>query len=145
MSERTNDTNSNFWQDYPKYDQMTRQLAAAQMRIAMAYGSALIKYHNDFMQPFWIALDAFMSTEKDKIMRHPPADSIQDYVELLQFNLQVAEKGFYSSLNAKVDFHGTKINQAFEAWLNTIFGRDGETIIDFSEKVALLLETVLYT
>ena len=145
MSEPTNDTKSKFWQDFPKYDQMGPQLAAAQMRAAMAYGSALIKYHNDFMQPFWIALDAFMSTEKDKIMRHPPADSVRDYVELLQFNLQVAEKGFYSSMNAMVDFHGTKINQAFEAWLNTFFGRDGETILEFSEKGALLLETVLYT
>ena len=144
MSEHTNDTKSNLWQVYPKYEHMAGQLAAAQMRIAMAYGSALVKYHNDFMQPFWIALDAFMSTEKDKIMRHPPADSIQDYVELLQFNLQVAEKGFYSSLNAKVDFNGSKISQAFEAWLNTIFGRDGETILDFSENEALLLETVLY-
>jgi hypothetical protein len=144
MSVDVSDTNSKFWQDLPEYNRMFLQLATAHMRAAMTYGSALFKYHNEFMQPYWIALDAFLSTEKDKLMRHPPADSIRDYFELLQFNLQVAEKGFYSSLNEMVNYQSEKNNRALEAWMNTIFGRGGETIIDFTEKEARLLETVLY-
>ena len=144
MGADSKDTNSNFWQDLPEYNRMILQLASANMRAAMTYGSALYKYHNEFMQPYWIALDAFLSTEKDKLMRHPPADSFRDYFELLQFNLQVAGKGFYSSLNQMIDYQGEKNNRAFGAWLNTIFGRQGETIADFTEKEARLLETVLY-
>ena len=109
---------------------MFLQLTAAQMRTRMAYGSALVKYHNDFMQPFWTALNAFLSTEQDNLMRHPPADSLQDYIELLQFNLQVAEKGFDSGLNAMLGYHGARPHKAMQAWLNTIFKREGETIVD---------------
>ena len=144
MSANTDDTIDDFWQELPAYHRMILQLAAAQMRTGTAYGGAVSKYHQEFMQPFWIALNAFLSTEKDKLMRHPPAESMRDYVELLLFNLQVAEKGFYSSLNAMTDVHGPKINQAFEAWLNTIFKSGGETIVEFFEKEARLLETILY-
>ncbi len=144
MNAHTDDTIDKFWQDLPEYHRMILQLAAAQMRTGVAYGSALVKYHNDFMQPFWIALNAFLSTEQEKLMRHPPADSLRDYIELLQFNLQVAEKGFHSGLNAMLDYHGARTNKAMQAWLNTIFKREGETIVDFTENEARLLETLLY-
>jgi len=133
-----------FWQNLPEYQRMMLQLAAAQMRTGAAYGNALVKYHQEFMQPFWIALEAFLTTEKEKILRHPPADSMRDYLELLQFNLQVAEKGFHSGLNAMLDYHGTRTNKAMQAWLNTVFNREGETIVEFTENEARLLETLLY-
>ena len=144
MGAGSNETNGDYWQNFPEYQRLIFQLASANLRTAITYNSALFKYHNEFMQPFWIALDAFLSTEKDKLMRHPPADSFRDYFELLQFNLQVAGKGFYSSLNKMVDYQGEKNNRALGAWLNTILGRDGETIADFTAKEARLLETVLY-
>ena len=81
MGADRNGTNRDFWQDFPKYHRMILQLASANLRTAMTYGSALFKYQNEFMQPYWIALDAFLSTEKDKLMRHPPADSFRDYFE----------------------------------------------------------------
>jgi hypothetical protein len=124
---------------------MTLQLAAAQTRTGVAYGSALVKYHQEFIQPFWIALEAFLSTEKEKLLRHPPADSLRDYFELLQFNLQVAENGFQSGLNAMLGYHGTRANKAMQAWLNTILRREGETIVDFAENEARLLESLIYT
>jgi len=133
-----------FWQDLPEYQRMMLQLAAAQMRTGVAYGSTLFKYHQEFMQPFWTALDAFFSTEKEKFLCHPPADSMRDYFELLQFNLQVAEKGFHSGMNAMLGHHGTKANEAMQAWLNTVFKREGDTIVDFAENEARLLETLLY-
>jgi len=138
------DAIAKFWRDFPEYQDRVFQLAAAQMRTGAAYGSAFLKYHQEFMVPFWIALDAFLSSEKEKLLRHPPADSMRDYYELLLFNLQVAEKGFQSGLNAMVAYHGARAGKAMEAWLNTIFARDGETIVDFTENEARLLETLLY-
>jgi len=144
MNTNIHGTAVKFWQDLPEYHCRMLQLAAAQMRTGAAYGNALVKYHQEFMQPFWIALEAFLTTEKEKILRHPPADSMRDYVELLQFNLQVAEKGFHSGLNAMLDYHGARTNKAVQAWLNTVFKRDGETLVEFAENEARLLETLLY-
>jgi alpha-beta hydrolase superfamily lysophospholipase len=144
MNADIDDATLNFWQDLPEFQRMMLQLAAAQMRTGIAYGNTLIKYHQEFMQPFWIALEAFLSTEKEKLLRHPPADSMRDYLELLQFNLQVADKGFHSGMNAMLGYHGAKANKAMQAWQNTIFKREGETIVDFTENEARLLETLLY-
>jgi hypothetical protein len=69
---------------------------------------------------------------------------MRDYVELLQFNLQVGEKGFHSGMNAMLEYHGTRANDAVQAWLNTVYKLDGETIVDFTENEARLLETLLY-
>jgi pimeloyl-ACP methyl ester carboxylesterase len=144
MNAHIDDQTLKYWQDLPENYRMMMQLAAAQMRTGAAYGSALVKYHQEFMQPFWVALNAFLSTEQDKIQRHPPADSMQDYFELLQFNLQVAEKGFNSGLNAMLGYHDARADKAMQAWQNTLFKRDGQTIVEFTENEARLLETLIY-
>ena len=137
MKAEIDEAPAKFWEDLSEYQRMTLQLTAAQMRTGSAFGTALIKYHQEFMQPFWIALDAFLSTEKEKLLSHPPADSMRDYFELLQFNLQVAEKGFRSGLEAMLGYHGNRASEGIQAWLNTILKRDGDTIVEFAEKEAL--------
>ena len=144
MNTGIDDATAKFWQFLPEQYGLMLRLATAQMRTGVAYNSALVKYHQEFMQPFWIALNAFLSTEKDKLQRHPPADSMRDYFELLQFNLQVAEKGFSSGLNGMLEYHGARSGKAMQAWLDTMVRQDGEMIVDFTENEARLLETLLY-
>ena len=144
MNDQLDDAAAKIWQDLSDYQRMTLQLTSAQMRTASAYSNALVNYHQEFMQPFWVAMNAFLSTEQEKLLSHPPADSMRDYLELLQFNLQVAEKGFQSGLQAMLGYHGNRADQGMQAWLNTIYKRDGETIADFAEKEAQLLENLLY-
>ncbi len=50
------------------------------------YFNGVFKYLNEFMTPFWIALNSFNATEREKLARHTPQDSLRDYLELLQFN-----------------------------------------------------------
>ena len=88
----------------------------------------MFKYLNEFMTPFWIALNSFNATEREKLVRHTPQDSLRDYLELLQFNIQVAQRGYDSSMKAMTDFHMNELSRAFNSWLNTIFDREGEDI-----------------
>jgi hypothetical protein len=134
----------NFWQNIPEYQRMTLQFSSAQTRTALAYSGALFKYHQEFMQPFWIALEAFLSTENEKLASHLPADSLRDYIELLRFNLQVAKKGFHSGMEAMLGYHGNRAKEGMQAWLNTAYNLEGETLGDFAEKEASLLENLLY-
>ena len=39
------------------------------------YFNGVFKYLNEFMTPFWIALNSFTATERDKIVRHTPQES----------------------------------------------------------------------
>ncbi len=114
-----------------------------QMKASQAYSKGLTTYINEFMTPFWISLNAFSDTEKGKLGSHLPYESLRDYVELLQFNLQVAEKGFNSSLGMMSDYHSREMTEAFSAWLNTVFDRGGEDIDEFMARQAKALEQVV--
>ncbi|MCG6878100.1 MAG: metal transporter [Deltaproteobacteria bacterium] len=115
-----------------------------QMKISQTYCKGLTTYLNDFMTPFRIALNAFSETEKDKLRNHTPYESLRDYVELLQFNLQVAEKGLNSSVGLMSDYHSKEATEAFSAWLNTVFDRGGEDIETFMGRQSKALEQVVY-
>lgn len=108
------------------------------------YWNGIFKYINEFMTPFWIALNSFTATEREKLVRHTPHDNIRDYLELLQFNIQVANKGANSTARIMHDYHLKEISRAFSAWLNTMFQREGEHIDEFVSRQAHLLEKVVY-
>ena len=120
------------------------QITANLFRIYQAYWTGVLKYNNEFMLPYWIALNSFLTTEKDKILRHTPIDSIKDYFELLQFNLQVAGKGLVSSFGMMTDYHAEKGPQAFDALLEMIGGRNGNAFATLLAKEAELLEKIVY-
>lgn len=117
----------------------SEQITASQM-----FWNGVLKYINDFMTPYWIALNAFTDTEQEKLATHPPWESIRDYLELLQFNLQVAEKGFNSSIRSIHDYHLKEMTRAFSAWLNTNFDQEGEDINTYMARQAKLMEKVVY-
>ncbi|HNQ85874.1 MAG TPA: metal transporter [Deltaproteobacteria bacterium] len=108
------------------------------------YFNGIYKYINEFMTPFWVALNSFNATERDKLVRHTPEESIRDYLELLLFNIQVAQSGMKSSLDTMNEFHLKELSRAFSAWLNTVFERDGEDMQAFVERQARLMEKVVY-
>ena len=115
-----------------------------QMKIQKACTRGLTTYINEFMAPFWTALNAFSDTEKGKLMHHTPQESLRDYVELLQFNLQVVEKGFNGSLSLMGEYHSRKMTEAFSAWLNTLFDREGEDLESFTARQAKIFERLVY-
>jgi hypothetical protein len=110
-----------------------------------AYWTGVLKYTNEFMLPYWTALNAFLATEKDKLARHTPGESARDYLELLQFNLQVYEKGWISSFRSMNDFHSAQASRFWPAWLSSLTGHNGsENIVRFMDCTARLLDQVVY-
>lgn len=116
---------------------------ADQILATQNYWNGVLKYFNEFNTPFWIALNAFNAVEKDKLTRTQPWETARDYVELMQFNYQVAEKGFNGSLASMQDYHRGQLNKAFTAWFNTIFKTDGDDVVDVAAKQAKLIDIVV--
>lgn len=140
VSNPFHDSWENYWEKLIKVLQAGNQ----QVKANLLYWDGLSKYLHEFMIPFWIALQSFNSLERKKIMNHPLWESIQDYLELFQFNLQVAEKGARSSLLVLNRFHSQDFNQALSAWINTFFDQQGEDINHFLTRRTRLLEQVIY-
>jgi hypothetical protein len=117
--------------------------ATEQSRAAQTYATGVLKYLIEFTAPFWVALNAFSSTEEKKLGRTLPWESMVDYIELIRFNQQVAEKGLASTLSSMNRFHARKASEGFFAWLNTLFGREGEDLTAFVARQRRLLDTVV--
>ena len=115
-----------------------------QVKIAQTYWNGVLKYLGEFMTPYWVALNSFTALEKEKLAHHLPWESLRDYLELLQFNVQVAEKGFNSSLKMMHEYHLEELTRAFSAWLNTFLGHEGEDISTYMARQAKLMEKVVY-
>ena len=107
------------------------------------YLNGLANYTTEFMTPYWTALHAFMSLEKEKIATHgPTTDTFRDYAELFQFNLQIARTGYWSGLLAVNDYCAREYEKAFSALLNTVFDREGYDFKDIRERRLRLIEMV---
>ena len=118
--------------------------ALDQARMMQTYWLGLTRYILDFMSPSFFAVDAFGSLENQKLKEHPPWENVRDYLALLEFNLGLAEKGMASGLKAMNDYHAHQVDQAMNAWLNTIHHRKGSDIAEFMAKQARLMELVVH-
>jgi len=106
--------------------------------------NGLYRYYFDFMAPFWVALNSFQAMEKIKLGNHAPEETVRDYLELLQFNLQIAKKGLVSTLRSANQYHAREWGRAFAAMLNTWTGAGSQDILAYSEKKAKILEELVY-
>ena len=121
------------------------ELTSNVIRAYQAYWAGVMKYANEFTLPFWTALNSFLNTEKDKIVRHNPTETISDYLELLLFNFQVAGKGAASTFGAMNDYHHRKGTGALDAWLKMLGGDNGQALASLVGQEAELLEKLVYT
>lgn len=115
-----------------------------QLQAAQTWGAGVYRYIGEFSQPFWTALNAFLTLEGDKVRRHSPWESLEDYLELFLFNLQVAQQGLDSSLRQMTGYHAAKHAEVLEAWRRTWAGQAGDSVGDVLTRQARLLDQVVY-
>lgn len=115
-----------------------------QARMMQTYWVGLCRYLLDFMEPSFYALESFSTVESDKLRKHSPWENLQDYAALWEFNLRLAEKGLAHGMKAIQEFHAQQMEQAAQAWLNTLRSQNGEDIAAFMAKQARLMELVVH-
>ena len=110
---------------------------------AQTYWYGVLKYTNEFMVPFWTALESFLSLEQKKGTSLPVEQTAKDYLELLQFNIQIANKGLASSVTAATDYHLRKMSELLEATLHTIFSGNGKSLAGYTARQLQLLDLTI--
>ncbi len=108
------------------------------------YWNGVFKYINEFMAPFWTALNSFNAAEQRKIPRRSPHENLKDYLQLINFNIQMLSKGLKSSAGLMNDFHLQDLYRGAHAAMGTYFKQDGEDCLCFAERQKKLLEKVVY-
>ncbi len=106
------------------------------------YLSAFSKYSNDFIIPYLIATSYFNNVEKQKLWSTSPLESVQSYMELLAFNLDLIGKSVSGSLKAMTHSGKMEMENAIAAVFNTLFCSEGEDIEGFLARQARMMDVM---
>ena len=146
-----NDFLFSFWNSYHAFVELGKSKHESALETSMytskasqTYLLGMLTYMNDFMHPYWTAANSFTQREKEKLAKTLPLESLLDYLELVQFNLQVAERGFTGSLKGMDDYHRRETAKASMAWLNSFFDQNEDNLHDYSRRQARLMDLLVY-
>jgi hypothetical protein len=111
------------------------------------YYAGFSKYANEFTVPYLMATLYFSGVEQKKLFKTPPLESIQSYMDLLEFNMGLFTRGFQSSMKAIFSYNQYEMQNAIAAVIKTFFPfirGEGEDLGDFiarqSELIKILAE-----
>ncbi|MCX7635276.1 MAG: hypothetical protein N2Z74_05975, partial [Syntrophales bacterium] len=113
-------------------------------KFSQLYGLGVLKYTVEFMVPYWTALQSFQRLERDKLRRTFILQSLFDYLELMQFNIQIAEKGFLGSLSQLRDFRGREAVRAASALVDSLLATEGAGVQTYTDELVRMAERVIY-
>jgi len=113
-------------------------------RAAQVYGEGVLRYFQDFTEAFMIAVADFEGVEREKVLKTPPQENVNDYAHILRMNYDLADKAMRASIATMAEYHFSKFNKACEAFLTTISGREGKKIDQFSAEQTELLNRVVH-
>lgn len=159
-------TNQNYWLNLPVYlndatylywrtvssfmdvEKANRESSVDATLDAMKAGQlfllGILAYLHDFMIPYWTATNSFTALEKKKLLETPPLETALDYLQLMQFNLQVAEKGLTGSLKGLHDYSLREGAEALQALTNTFLDREVVHLKDYTARQARQLDMLVY-
>lgn len=133
---------SGFLQRAPKWKSQMVETSLNSIKSAMIFGNGVLKYTGEFMEPSWDALNAFCNTERRKLPSTPYLETMSGYADLFQLNVDLGSQAMISPL-ALNDYLLRQMNEAFAAFLNTLFDGEGEDLAQFTARKAQLLDLVV--
>ncbi len=115
-----------------------------QTKAAQTYWVGLCRSVSDFMTPSMMALNSFAEAERENLDDLPLQDVGGEYQDFWQTLLLLTERGFNSALKTMNDFQLRQMDEAFKAWVNTIFDREGEDLASFMTRQAKALKLLVH-
>ena len=112
------------------------------MNASNNYLTAFSKYANDFVIPYLIATSYFNNVEKRKLRSTSPFETVQFYMELLAFNLDLIGRCINGSMKAITHSGKMEMENAITAMFNTLFCSDGEDIEAFLARQAKMMDVM---
>ncbi len=116
--------------------------AFAQTIAAQDYWNGMFRYVMAFMAPSVNALNAFTTTEEEKLSANSPAENLEDYSELFKLNVRLAGAAMTGSLRAMNSFFYSTLSKSFLAWMNSF--EDEDCLYNFASRLQEVLKVTLH-
>jgi poly(3-hydroxyalkanoate) synthetase len=107
-------------------------------RYSLAWVTAFDHYRHDFESAYFTAAKTALAASAERPL------SVVDSMHLYRRKLELAEQAYRASIEKMLDFHTEQAFDGYQAWINTMFGLEGEKLIEFAEREASVMEGVAY-
>jgi hypothetical protein len=112
------------------------------MSASQNYLTAMTKYTNDFMLPYLIAISYFNNVEKYRLWSVSPLETVQSYMDLLAFNLDLIGKSLTGGMQAMANSGKKEMENAVAAIFNTLFCADSEDLEAYLERQTKMMDVM---
>lgn len=131
--------------NFPEWNSKMIEASLNKAEALQILSKGFISALNYFMTPSLGAMHCFSGVEREKLLRAQPYETFRDYLELLQFNIEIGTKGYTHSLTTIMDYHLRHSSEGLQATLHTIFGGEGEDIAAYTARETRLFDLVVNT
>jgi len=107
------------------------------------YIAGLSKYAGDFMIPYLISTAYFKRIETQKLAQTSPLENIEAYLKLLDFNLDIMNRGFYAGLNSVNSYSQKEMSGLMAAMYSALPNGDGQDLANFAQRQSQLMDMVV--
>lgn len=107
------------------------------------YIAGLSKYASDFMIPYLISTGYFRNVESERFLNAPPIESFLSYLKLLDFNIDVFQKGLFGGVKSINHFTQNELGGMIAALYSMLPGSSGEELLAYTERQARLTDLVV--
>ena len=109
------------------------------------YLAGLSRYAGDFMVPYLLSTGYFKNVEDKRLASTPPLESFMSYMKLLDFNLDIFNRGLFSGMNAINGYGQMEMGSLIAALYNSFSSGGGEDLSTFAKRQADLMDLVVNT
>ncbi len=107
--------------------------------------SALFRYANEFIIPYFLAANYFRDVEVGKLGRHDPRQTLQDYWNLGLFNLDLCNRALLGTLNSFGDYLRLESGRTAEGLVQWFFARDPCSLESELQRKTELLKLIAFS
>jgi hypothetical protein len=107
------------------------------------YIAGLSRYAGDFMIPYLISTAYFKKIEEKKLPKVSPLENIEAYLKLLDFNLDIFNRGFLGGLKSVNGYTQLEMSGLMAAFYSALPNNDGQDLATFANRQARLMDMVV--
>jgi hypothetical protein len=97
-----------------------------QVSLTQNYLLSLTRYMTDFLVPLQVSMNYFNGVEQEKVRETPLMETVQSYMELMDFTMDLSKRGICSTGHIVNDYCAHEFKNVLQAALNTLFNVEGE-------------------